>query len=883
MRSAGWLGLVLLGGLWALSSAAVAALWQTADGLAVALSDRTGQVESVTVGDRNLKLSSGGGLACREYTRDPSVPARIVLRLGAEGAAKTWTPASFADWQASGDFVRRVNGATPEGEAYLQLGDGQSVGVGMAATEPFAVPAGGDCTVSWWSRTHDPALSYILCMRLFDAAGQDITATAPAPTGWAYSPYSQAHYRSDLSNTTADTWERLSCTYSLPEGAATARLSLRVYRGGDLRADLDDLQVAVAAGHWSDWVAVSSKLERTPEGLRQRATASAAGLRFTTVYQGETGQLRATVTVAETAPRPRGRCLQLRYRVPLALTGWSAAVAPDRAEPITATSRHGAEASLAGHRLSRYPLLAVGQGATGLALAVALDQPALQSFTADANGLTTTVDLGLAAQAPRAPGQFTFSLYRHDPTWAFRAALERYYALFPALFTPATTRGGAWTLRLPRPADAAPEDFGLAFYECNNLPPEKREFCRTHGLMTLVYSEPWGRRQVFPQAKSQAEMPPYDQRLAQLQEWAGDQAPGATWNGAPRAEVARAVLNSLLVGPDGRAAHLVDLYSTWAQWWQLNTDPDLPRPNIASICRQYEITPALEWADGIYLDSVSFGLGVFEDHTPGHLAAANRPLAFSPQTGDPVVLSSFAAYEFMQGLRDDLHGRGKLLMLNLFPPATRLYGHLADVAGCEVAGPQDLAEACEQRVYAYHRPVSNLLQWRFAVLQRVPAMTAAEMEDYLANQLAYGFWPGISTAGGGTEPGYQHMHRYLEDAGLLARDRPLFARYLPVFDALNHAGWEPVPHARADAAEVRVERFGQGTGALLTLANPGPEPRTVRLALDPGWWTQALGRKGPLTLRSLLTEEEYRTDAAGLVASVTVPERRTLVLRVAGQ
>jgi len=120
------------------------------------------------------------------------------------------------------------------------------------------------------------------------------------------------------------------------------------------------------------------------------------------------------------------------------------------------------------------------------------------------------------------------------------------------------------------------------------------------------------------------------------------------------------------------------------------------------------------------------------------------------------------------------------------------------------------------------------------------------------------------------------MHRYFEDADLLARDRPLFARYLPVFDALNRAGWEPVTHARADAPQIRVERFGAGKGALLAVANTSSEERQAVLTLDRAGWGAA-----PLTFRSLLTEGTVQANvtASGLVLKLTIAPHRTAVLQ----
>jgi hypothetical protein len=871
----------------ALAGTSPAAQWQTLDGLAISLADRTGQPERCQVGARSLRLSRGaaGGLSFREFLRDPNQPQRVIFRLGAEGEEQPWTQATFADWEASGDYVRRRTGNAAEGDAFLALGNGQDAGVGMAAAKTLPVPPGGECIISWQGRTRQLELAYILCMRVYDQRGRDITASTPPPPGWGWSPYSKAHYRVDLRHTRPDTWEKITCDYALHEEAAALRWSLRVYTGGDLRADVDDLQVAVKSGQWTEEVAVTGRVEKTRQGLRQRAEAPAHGLVFETHYRQEAGRLQATVEVTTSRPAPQGRCLRLFYRLPLDLTGWTWAADPVWQERIRREERYENSFGLSGHQISRYPLVSVSRGEVGLALAASLEEPALQSFIATGEGLQTMVAVGLTDHAPRARARFGFSLFRHDPAWTFRAALDRYYTLFPRLFAPVPSRGGAWTLRLPKPDHARPEEFGLAFYQCNPLPPQQQEACRAENLLMFPYAEPWGRRTNLGQAQSRADLPPYEQRLAFLKSLAESTEEGKLWGGAPRALMAQAVLNSLIMGPTGEAVHLVDYYTSWSQWWQLNTDPDLPLPNMASVSRQYEIDPYMAWADGLYLDSVSPYFCQWEDHDPGHLAAADLPLAFSLRTARPVVLSGFAHYEFIQQLRADLHRQGKLVMMNLHPPATRLFGHFGDVVGTEVLALQEDAEAMQQRIYACRRPVSNLLQWQSAVLKRVPAMTPAELEAYFANQLLYGFWPGISTAGGGTEPGYAHMHRYFQDPVLLNRDRALFQKYLPVFFALNEAGWEPVTYARSDQPEVRVERYGRGQAALLVVANTTDDDREATLTWEAEGWQPGGGPLQALSFRCLLTAASGRAEPVGgkLVCRLPVPARRTLVLQPANQ
>jgi hypothetical protein len=161
----------------------------------------------------------------------------------------------------------------------------------------------------------------------------------------------------------------------------------------------------------------------------------------------------------------------------------------------------------------------------------------------------------------------------------------------------------------------------------------------------------------------------------------------------------------------------------------------------------------------------------------------------------------------------------------------------------------------QQRVYAYRRTVSNLLQWKGAVRNRVPAMTTQQLEAYIQNQLFYGFWPGISTAGGGSEPGYAHMHRYFRDPTLFERDRDLFRTYIPIVARLQQAGWEPITAVRAESPHVRIERFGTPPRPmLLTVRNTGAAHISTKLTLDRAWWAAHADTHTPAECQDLLLQ-----------------------------
>ena len=865
-------------------------LWGSKTGLEVRLAPSDGRIEDVVLGGRSLPLSVGafGGLSFRELVKRDRVEAQRLLEVGAEKATTAWSSAVGKDWACVTPYVQRVTGDAVAGGGFLRIGDGEQAGSGLAVDRRLALIPRHVCRVTWQARTPDPSMSYIVCLRLFDQEGMDVTATTSAPAAdgggvWRYSPYSNAHYRVDFHNRQADEWEQLFCEYTVPDGVSSAWLSLRVYTGGALQADIDSLVVDLRPppGAWSPERRVGGEVRREGTRLLQTAELTDVGLRFDARYETSRDGLLANVRVTPLRTTlDSGRCLQIRYRLPVAIDGWEWAHNPSSCIVL----REGVSAS-AGAPWSEYPLACVQDATGGLTIAVPMDQPAAQTFTADANGLSTQVDLGLATGPSTARTDFTFALYGPEPGWGFRSALEGYYVLFDHLSVNRTTRLGGWTLRLPKPLIADPEDFSLAYYECGVISTASREYCRKHNIKTFLYSEPWGRRQVFPDAKTRADMPPYEERLGQVRTWALGEGGNAKWRQAPRQVTAQAVLNSLFIGADGQGAYKVDLYSHWAQWWQLNPNPSLPPPNIAQVCRDYEIDPALEWADGIYLDSVSGAHMRYEDYSTAHSAAATCPLTFSRRAVAPVVLSAFSNYEFIAWLRQYLERRGKLLMLNLFPPATRFYGHLGDVVGCELRGNQADRHALNQRIYARQRPVSNLLQWKFSVLKRVPAMTHEQMASYIDNQLFYGFWPGISTAGGGTEPGYRYLHRYFNDPSLYERDRGLFTKADAMLRELHDAGWQPVTRAQATSDDIRIERFGPnkaGGVAYLTVCNTGPETREAGIDLEPEWWEAALGTKGRLRMTECYSGTDvqfvHREDRLG--CRLSVPAERTLVLRI---
>ena len=307
---------------------------------------------------------------------------------------------------------------------------------------------------------------------------------------------------------------------------------------------------------------------------------------------------------------------------------------------------------------------------------------------------------------------------------------------------------------------------------------------------------------------------------------------GGTLLRAPRSFAAQAVLSSSPLDADGRYLIDLDPYfwhewggGTWNQAWPVNRDSDLPSPNAYELFRDYWVYHDLDHTDGVYFDSINArgGVGAWENFRPEHLAVVDSPLTFSWSSGAAVQVAPQSYSEFLAPIADELHGLGKLIMLNLFHEASRFHAHHADTMGSEVA---ELVESDVRsrvrRTLAAQKIVSNLLQWNW--WNWPDYATYEQMEEFIRGQLFWGFFPAVSSAGG--FPVDAAPDRYFLHPELYERDRPLFQRYVPVIRELSAAGWEPVTHATA-APAVQIERFGDFSRGTVLLAVRGADGAAV--------------------------------------------------------
>lgn len=190
-------------------------------------------------------------------------------------------------------------------------------------------------------------------------------------------------------------------------------------------------------------------------------------------------------------------------------------------------------------------------------------------------------------------------------------------------------------------------------------------------------------------------------------------------------------------------------------------------------------------------------------------------------------LGLWSNYELAAYVSEDLHGRGKLLMANIFPWHWVFFNHRLDVMGHETRGADDLTKMRAERTLAYHKPYCWLMQ------QGEESGTPEDRERWMQAAMLYAIAPNI--VGGAKEP-----ERY-------ERWRELYRTYMPTIIALAEAGWEPVTYAQAEPA-VLLERYGPAdAGAFLAAHNEGAEPVATTITVE---WAR-LGIAPPATVTRL--------------------------------
>lgn len=574
-----------------------------------------------------------------------------------------------------------------------------------------------------------------------------------------------------------------------------------------------------------------------------RLTREALGVTLKTQQEVRGGATYIDATLTDTTGKDRA--VTLVYALPVGGPGVRWLADPRRSEPadrgecmLASRFRVGANG-----RLSRYPLAAVASGPTGTGLGIDMARPAFYriGYNPGTGELFLAYDLALTREKPSA--RIRLCHWTFDPTWGFRAALARYYELFPEAFRCRTPRQGNWMpfARISQVQNW--QDFGFQFKEGDG----ETAWDDRHGITTFRYTEPmtWWMRMPKPMPRTMAAAEAEARRLAREK---NDPA-------------ARAWLTSGYHGAGGEVpARLLDTPWCNGAVWSMNSMPGIAgdvthfklnwNPELRERLYGPKRQPQL---DGEYIDSSEGYVTDELDYRREHFAAADTPLSFAPESHRPAIFRGLIAFEYVRAIERDVHGMGKLMMANGAPTQLCWLVPLIDVAGTETDWhrqgrwqPMADADLLYRRALCRGKPYCFLMNTDF------DAFPHALVERYMRRSLAYGMFPGFFSHNASER-------QYFQQPALYNRDRPLFKKYVPLCKRIAEAGWEPITLARCSDEKVYVERFGK---RYLTVFNDSDERRRVTVTLD----AAAPGLRATATARELVADRpvDFRDGAAAL-------------------
>ncbi len=556
----------------------------------------------------------------------------------------------------------------------------------------------------------------------------------------------------------------------------------------------------------------------TSSGGTVTQTASKNSLNLSAKFTSVGSAIRADVTLTDTTGTDRG--VELAFRLPLDIPGWTWDNDVVTPRPIGSGIRYEYLAASSGHTHSVYPFATVRNSSAAFSLAVPM-MPLMDRFTYDdSTGLGLIYDLGLSPAATKTPSKatVTFWIYSTNPKWGMRSAAEKYYALNSANFTsPATTRG-AWAFPNTQLLSSIPnpQDFGWGYEEGH----KELAFDNANGIVGMHYLS-------FPgwdiNISGYTSQPPYSTLVSALNDALTSSS--YTVDSTPTSTMAAAVIASSPYDENG----LYHLSDTPYFWYgnRLQTYPVAPYSTLPGgtypLRTRYSVDNQISMAQsqgntlgGIFLDNTTFVFSNIENYRKSLWAYNNGPLSFSYKTGKTIQYNGDSMADFTAAFRSYVHSKNLVLMASLAPGDYVWFASNIDVVSGEVHGAEARDRAYSRRTLGYGKVSSTL----FVPLSGTTP-TAADVFAYLRQGLLLGYFPGFN----GT---------YWDNSTLYERDRGVFQQYMPLIKKVAQAGWQPVNYATSSNSTILIERFGNPSGGTfyITTQNPGTTTSSFQLTID---------------------------------------------------
>ena len=519
-------------------------------------------------------------------------------------------------------------------------------------------------------------------------------------------------------------------------------------------------------------------------------------------------------TISDTTGKDRA--LTLAYSIPVPAENSLWLQDPRQSLKVEANREYvnaGRFSAGANGRLSRYPFAALISGNQGIGIGINMAAPAFfrVGYNAASKELFIAYDIGLAPE--RSKASLHFCKFTFEPEWGFRAALERYYEIFPEDFHCRTPEQGLWMPFAKISNVKGWQDFGFKFKEGNN----ETQWDDKNNIITFRYTEPMTWWMSMPK-----EMPrTLESALAEARRLADEKSN----------RQAMALFTSGYYDQKGQfPARLEDTPWCNGAVWSINSMPkikgevtDFKNKWNPELCERLYGPKARGDLDGEYIDSSEGYVTDELDFRRDHFACAQTPLTFSLDSRKPAIFRGLIVFEYIRAIAKDIHAMNKLMMANSTPHNLCWLVPQLDVVGTETDWhPNGNWRPMSDRDMLYKRTLCKGKPYCFLMNTRFEQFSHELVEKYMKRSLAYGMFPGFFSHNAS-------QGHYFTRPELYERDRDLFKKYIPLCKLVGEAGWEPITLARSSDSHVYVERFGE---KFLTVFNDSPEQRTVTIELE---------------------------------------------------
>lgn len=568
-------------------------------------------------------------------------------------------------------------------------------------------------------------------------------------------------------------------------------------------------------------------------------------------HQQSRGVTLFDVSLSDTTGKDRAITLIYTIPIPNNNLQWfhdprqNMSVEPEREYLNTSSFSAGANG-----QLSRYPFAAVAGKEQGFGIGIDLAYPAFfrVGYNSGTRELFLAYDIGLAPQKPKA--HLRFCKFNFDPKWQFRAALARFYEIFPDHFRCRTPRQGLWMpfAKISEVKDW--QDFGFKFKEGTN----ETRWDDEHKIITFRYTEPMTWWMSMPK-----EMP-RTLKTALAEAHRLDRKKGDTR--------AKALFSSGFHNEAGQfPARLLNTPWSNGAVWSINSMPNVQgevtdfknkwnptlRKKLYGLQRRADL-------DGEYIDSSEGYVTDELNFRREHFAIAGTPLTFSLDSRKVAILRGLVAFDYVRAIARDVHAMDKLMMANSTPIRLCWLAPLLDVMGSETNwNPGGKWRPMSDSDLLYRRAMCKGKPYCFLMNTHFEQFSHELVEKYMKRTLAYGMFPGFFSHNAS-------QGHYFSRPELYERDRGLFKKYVPLCKLVAEAGWEPITLAHSSDRRIYVERFGS---RYLTIFNDSDERRTVTITLE---------KNAPATSRELVHGKTIKWD--NRKTTLTLDGRNVAVIEI---